>query len=124
MADALWKFKPGQAITRTVGATAVIGGRLVSTSAGTVIPAAAADRNWLGSASRDGATGQQVGVLCGGVQRLTASAAIATDVLVKCSSAGQIVTWVVGTDAYELAVGLALEAAAGAASVISVKMIR
>jgi hypothetical protein len=125
VADYLPKFKPGTAITRNVSA-AVTGGQLVSVSGtGTVAPSAAGDTGWLGVASRDALTvGQQTGVHCGGVQRLTASAAIAAGVLVKTAANGQIATWVVGTDAYQLAVGLSLEAAAGAASVISVKMTR
>lgn len=125
MADYLPKFKPGTAITRVTSA-AVTGGLLVSVSgSNTVATSAAGDRSWLGVASRDAtASGQQIGVHCGGVQRLTASAAIAAGVLVKCAASGQVVTWVVGTDAAELAVGLTLEAAAGAASVIAVKMIR
>lgn len=124
MSDYLPKFKPGEAISRVTSAT-VTGGQLLTVSgSNTVAPSAAGDRGWLGVASRDAASGQSTGVYCDGVQYLTASAAIAAGVLVKCAASGQVATWVVGTDAYELAVGLSLESAAGAASVIAVKMIR
>ncbi len=120
MSDYLPKHKPGEAITLT--ATAVVAGGQVVTIAGA--PAGADSVTWLGVASQDAAIGQRFGVYLGGVQRLTASAAIAAGALVKCAAAGQIVTHVDGTDATGRLVGIALEAAAGAASVIPVVPIR
>lgn len=120
MTDYLPKHKPGQAITRT--ATGAITGGLLVNVAGTV--AGANDTTWLGVAANDAAIGQQFGVYMDGVQYLTASAAISAGARVKCAAAGQIVTLAAGSDAYDTLVGIALEAAAGAASVIAVKLTR
>lgn len=97
------------------------GGQLV-TAAGAV--AAADSATWLGVASRDFVTGQPFGVWTEGVQRLTAAGALAVGALLKCAAAGQVTTWVPGTDGYEKFVGVALEAAAGAGSVFAVRMAR
>jgi len=120
MADYLPKFREGDAITRAATAT-IVGGQLV-TVAGAV--AGADSTTWLGVADRDAVTGQDIGVYSGGVQYLTASAAIAAGDRVKCAAAGKVATLTAGTDAYDRLVGIALEAAAGDNSVLAVKMIR
>lgn len=120
MPDYLPKFKPGEAITRTASA-AVVGGQLV-TVAGTPCGGNAPD--WLGVASQDAAAGALFGVYCDGVQRLVTAAAIPASSPVKTAAAGQIVAFVAGTDSPDLKVGLALEAAAAAGSVINVKLTR
>lgn len=120
MADYRPKFKPGEAITRTATG-AITGGRLV-TVAGVV--AGADSTTWLGVASKDCGTGDTFGVYMDGVQRLTASAAIAAGDRVKCAATGKIATLTAGSDAYDRLVGVALEAAAADGDVIAVKMAR
>lgn len=120
MADYLPKFKPGEAITITATAT-LTGGQLV-TVAGAV--AAADSVTFLGVVSRDAVSGQSVGVYTDAVQRLTAAGAFAAGTPLKCAANGQVTTWVSGTDNYDRYVGLALEASAGAASVVAVRMAR
>lgn len=120
MADYRPKFKPGQAITRAATAT-ITGGQLV-TVAGAV--AVADSTTWLGVASHDATSGQDVGVYCDGVQYLTAGAAIAAGDRVKCGAAGKVAVLVAATDAYDRLVGIALEAAAGDGTVFAVKLAR
>lgn len=120
MGDYLPKHKPGQAFTITAGG-AVVGGNLVNFD-GTV--SGADSVTWAGVAAHDAASGAPLGVYAEGVQYLVASAAISAGARVKCAASGQIVTFVDGTDVHTRQVGIALEAAAGAASVIAVKMIR
>lgn len=120
MGDYRPKFKPGDAITRAATAT-ITGGQLV-TVAGAV--AVADSTTWLGVASKDVTSGQTFGVYAGGVQRLTASAAIAVGDRVKCAAAGKIAVLTAGSDAYDRLVGIALEAAAADGDVIAVRMIR
>lgn len=122
MPDYLPKFKPGEAVTLPTLATAAItGGQLVTVAAA---PAAADSVTWVGVASRDVAVGQLVGVYCDAVQRLTAAGALPTGTPVKCAAAGQVTAWVSGTDNYDRYIGLTLEAATGAGSVIAVRMAR
>ncbi|TFV83152.1 capsid cement protein [Blastococcus sp. CT_GayMR16] len=122
MPDYLPKFKPGEAYTLpTLAAGAIIGGQLVTAAAAV---AAADSITWIGVASKDTAAGQPLGVYSDGVQRLVAAGALAVGALVKCAAAGQITTWVPGTDPYERYVGITLEAAAGASSVVAVRMSR
>lgn len=120
MADYLPKFKPGQAITRTASAT-VTGGRLITVAGA---HAAADSTTWLGVASHDAANGDSVGVYCDGVQKLTASAAIAAGDRVKCAAAGKVATLTAGSDAYDRLVGIALEAASADGDKILVKLVR
>jgi len=120
MAEYLPKFKPGESITlQTPAPAAITGGQLV-TAASAVAGAGATD--WVGVASRDVPAGALPGVYCDGVQRLIASAAIAQGALVKCAANGQVAPLVVGTDGFQTYVGKALEAAAGAGSLIAVKL--
>ncbi len=120
MSDYRPKFKPGQAITRS--ATGTITGGLMVTVAGAV--AGADSSTWLGVASKDCVSGDTFGVYCGGVQRLTASAAISAGAPVKCAASGKVVTYVDGTDAQLRLVGIALEAAAADGDLIAVRMAR
>ncbi|MBF4625541.1 capsid cement protein [Clavibacter sp. VKM Ac-2872] len=118
MADYLPKFKPGEAITYTASA-AVIGGRLVAvttTAPGTrtVGPAGVDSAAVVGVAGFDAAAGDPVTVYAGGVQRLTASGAIATGAPVTAAAAGLATTG--GTNR----VGIALQPAAAANDVIDV----
>lgn len=122
MSDYLPKFKPGEAFTLpAVASAAITGGQLVSVAAA---PCAADSVTWVGVASRDCAVGDRVGVYTDAVQFLTAAGALAAGTPVKCAAAGQVTTWVSGTDNYDRFVGLTLEAAAGAGSVIAVKLTR
>ena len=120
MADYRPKFKPGQAITRTLTGT-VTGGRLVTVAGA---HAAADSTTWLGVVDKDGVSGDVVGVYRGGVQYLVASAAISAGAPVKAAAAGKVVTYVDGTDAQLRLVGIALEAAAADGDVIACVMAR
>lgn len=120
VADYLPKFKPGEAITRVAAAT-ITGGQMV-TCAGLVAGAGAAD--WLGVASHDAVSGGLIGVYTEAVQRLTAAGAIAVGAPIKCAASGNVTTFVTGTDAPPLFVGVALDAATQAGDVIAVKLAR
>jgi hypothetical protein len=123
VADYVQIFKPGEAITQTVGATAVVAGNLVMLSAAnTVIPTTGATAAWLGVASMDGAVGSKVGVVSGGVQELVASAAIAVGAMVVAAAAGKVAT--VGANTFGMNVGVAMTAAAADGDKIRVKMER
>ncbi len=120
MADYRPKFKPGQALSRTMTAT-VTSGRVVTVAGA---HAAADSTTWLGVVDKDAVSGDLVGVYRGGVQYLTASAAISAGAPVKCAAAGKIVTYVDGTDAQLRLVAIALEAAAADGDVIACVMVR
>jgi hypothetical protein len=114
------KYKPGQAIPMVATGTVAAGN--MTTVAGAV--AAADSVTWLGVASQDAASGQDYVAFCDGVQRLTAAGAISAGAIVKCAASGQVTTWTTGTDAFEKAVGLAMEAASGANVQFAVRMFR
>lgn len=119
MADYLPKFKPGTQVPLTVGATAVVGGRLVEVStANAIVPAGADSAKVLGVAAQDAATGERVTVFArpGGVHRLVASGAIAVGARVISAAAGKVATIGSGTNP----IGIALEAAAADNDVIDV----
>lgn len=92
MASYVPLFNPGQAITSQASA-AVTGGQLLAVSgSGTVAPAGANALNWVGVATQDAANGEKVGVVSGGVQRLTASGAVTAGDVVVAAAAGQVST--------------------------------
>lgn len=85
-------FNPGQAITSQASA-AITGGQLLAVSgSGTVAPAGANAVNWVGVATQDASNGDKVGVVSGGVQRLTASGAVTAGDVVVAAAAGQVST--------------------------------
>lgn len=115
--------------TFTVGATAVVGGNCVaisvtagSASNGSVIPTTAATPAFVGIAAHDAAVGAKVSVLSGGIQELVSSAAITFGTSVKAAAAGQIATWVSGTDAADLIVGTALTTVGAGSLPVRVKL--
>lgn len=92
MASYVPLFNPGQAITSQASA-AITGGQLLAVSgSGTVAPAGANALNWVGVATQDAANGEKVGVVAGGVQRLTASGAVTAGDVVVAAAAGQVST--------------------------------
>lgn len=93
MADYVPLFKPGVSVTRRTSA-AVTGGQLLGVSGnGTVAPTGANQASWVGVAGHDAASGEDVTVYSGGVQRLIAEGAItAGDILVANATAGQVST--------------------------------
>lgn len=112
------KFLPGEAVTFTASAD-VIGGRLVAVSGDrAVAPAAADSATVVGVAGFDAKAGELVTVYtrAGGVQRLTASGAIAAGAKVASAAAGKAQT--IGS--LTNAIGIALEAAAATDDVIDV----
>lgn len=120
MTDYSPKYKPGQAIPMV--ATGAVTGGLMTTAAGAT--AAADSVTWLGIASQDAGVGQTYVAYCDGVQRPVAAGAISAGAIVKCAAAGQVTTWTTGTDAFEKAIGIALEAATGAGVQFAVKFFR
>ena len=92
MADYLPKYDSGKPFTRAASA-AIAGGQLVGVSgSGTVAPTTASQASWLGVAAFDVASGDQVTVYTGGVQRLTASGAVTAGDLVVAAASGQVAT--------------------------------
>lgn len=90
---AVHKFKPGESVTFTAGG-AITDGQLVTISAArTVIAATAANgAKAIGSAATDAASGEDVLVLIGGVQRLIAASDVTAGDLVVAADAGKIAT--------------------------------
>lgn len=124
MAEYVPVFEPTTKVTKTVGATAVVGGNLVELStAQTVIPSAGATADWLGIATTDGATGQKVGIVSGSEQELVASAAIAVGDTLIPDTAGRVAPIGAGTN-YAQVVGVALTAAGSAGIAVRVQMAR
>lgn len=111
MADYVAPYKPGADVTFAVTAD-ITAGQLVELSAAkSVAPTSAATAAWIGVATTDAKTGDMVGVTSGGVQEVTASAAIAVgDVLIP-AAAGKVAPIGAGTN-YAQQVGVAVTAAA------------
>ncbi len=110
--------------TATVGATAVVGGQLLTTGAAdnTVIPATTIAQVVVGVAAHDAGIGMRVTVwpLRGVVHELVADAAIALGAVLgpPATTAGRVLTFATPTP--QGFVGIALMAAAGAASKLRV----
>lgn len=123
MAEYLPLHDDGDAITRSASA-AITGGQLVSVSgSGTVAPSGAGDATWLGVAAFDAASGANITVLTGGVQRLVAgTGGITAGQFVHAGATGTVVTHTNGTTDYEI-VGLALSTAT-ATNLVEVKLAR
>lgn len=123
MADYIPLFKPGQAYTSTVATTAVVGGRLVEVNGvGTVGPAGAASVKFCGVAATDAAVGDKVTLHTGGIQRLTASAAITAGDNLACAAAGKVAA--IGAGTFGQLVGVALTSAAADGDLVEVLMSR
>lgn len=106
MAEYTPLFKPGTAVTFTTTA-AVKGGQVVEiTGDRAVAPAGAASKKVAGVAGFDAIAGQSVTVHSGGIQRPTASGAIAAGARVAAAGGGKVAAATTDT------IGLALAAAA------------
>lgn len=92
MADYTPLFKPGQAVTRQASAAITGGQMVVVTGSGTVGPSAGASAAFAGVAAFDAASGDQVTIYAGGVQRPTASGAITAGDIVTTAAAGRVIT--------------------------------
>lgn len=117
MAEYLPLYAPGKAITRAASA-AITGGQLVVVSgSGTVAPASAGTASWVGVASNDCASGDNVTVYAGGVQRvIAATGGVTAGQLVEPAAGGTVASHTNGTnDVY--VVGLALSTAIAGAPV-------
>lgn len=121
MADYTPKHWPGDLPTYAAAA-AVTGGQVVYLSAaGQITPTSAASAAVVGVATRDGVTGDKIAVTRGGVQRLTASAAISVGAFVKSAASGKVVTATIGTDPHTQVLGFALTAASADGDIIDVQ---
>lgn len=82
---------PGDVLTYTVGATAVLGGQMVDLdAAGSVVHSAADSRKCVGVAMHDAAIGAKVSVARVGVWMLKASGAIAIGDQISTAAAGDV----------------------------------
>lgn len=123
MAEYVPLFKPGRAVTRQASA-AITGGQLVRVSgSGTVAPTSAASHDWFGVAGHDAASGQQVTVFLGGVQRLACTAAITAGANVEGAASGQVATHTNGTNDFNI-VGLAMSTTTAAGQLVEVDFVR
>lgn len=108
-------LKPAETMTSTTSAAVTGGQVLVVSGSGTVAPSSAATHAVVGVAAFDAASGAQVTVHKGGVQRVTASGAITAGDRVMAAAGGAVAT-LSGTD-YSQVVGIALTTAANGAAV-------
>jgi predicted RecA/RadA family phage recombinase len=114
MADYAPLFQPGQAITLTASA-AVTGGQLVEiTTDKSIQPAGAASAKVIGVALYDGNVGDLIAVQSAGVQRLTASGAIAAGDSIQAAANGQVAT----VSSTNPVIGIAIAAAASGATAL------
>lgn len=115
MAEYLPIYKPGQAITLKASAN-ITGGRLVAVSgSGTVATAGADSTAWVGVASNDAVTNDNLTIYCGGVQECVAAGAITAGDVVEAAASGAVATGAsVTAGTY---VGIALTTAADGAKV-------
>lgn len=102
--------------TYTVGATPVVGGRLVEHAVGDriCVPAAAGSFRVAGVAMHDAAVGQTVTIACDGVWQITATGAVVAGDRLIAAAAGTVASAGAAPDARTL-VGLAQKDAVGAA---------
>lgn len=118
MGDWTPKFRPGADVTYQVATAAVTGGQVVAlAAAGQCAFTTAASANVLGVAATDGAIGDKIEVMRGGVQRCTAGATVAVLDPLKSAANGRVVPYVVGTDPVTQLIGFALTAGANGAVV-------
>lgn len=92
MPEYLPVYIAGTTLTLKASAPVTAGQLLAATGPGTVGPAGANTVNWVGVASADAATNDNVVVHTGGVQALTASGTVTAGDLVVCAAAGQVST--------------------------------
>lgn len=120
MTDYAPKFLPGHEPTYTA-ASAITGGQLVYLSAaGTCAITTGALGAVLGVVTRDVATGEEVAVSRGGVQRIVSGAAIAVGDALISAATGRVVPIGGGTN-YHQVVGTALTAAGAAGTTVDVQ---
>jgi hypothetical protein len=101
--------------TYTAGG-AINGGQLVVLTAANTVTVAAGTANEpvVGIAAHDAVSADTVTVARGGVQRPVAAGTITLGSYVKAAAAGQVTTFVVGTDNPVAALGIAIEAGTAA----------
>lgn len=124
MADWTPKFRPGADVTYVAGANTTGGQVMFLSAAGVASPTTGASAVVLGTASRDVVTGESISLQRGGVQRLTAAAAITAGSPLKSAASGRVTTMTIGTDPHDQYIGFALTAAAGAGSVLDVQWVK
>ncbi|HEY5200209.1 MAG TPA: capsid cement protein [Acidothermaceae bacterium] len=123
MAEYLPLHSPGQAFTRVASAAITAGNLLSVSGSGTVAPSAAADATVIGVAAFDTASGANVTVFAGGVQRLVAgTGGLTAGQFVHAGATGTVIAHTNGTTDY-LIVGLALTTAT-ATNLVEVLMVR
>lgn len=123
MTEYLPRYAPGKAQTRSASSAITGGNLLIVSGSGTVAPSSGGSLAWCGVAANDAASGDQVTVLSGGVQRLVAgSGGVTAGQTVEPAASGAVVAHTPGTnDLY--VVGLALTTAT-AGNIVEVQMER
>jgi predicted RecA/RadA family phage recombinase len=110
MAEYLPLHQPGKSFTRQASAAILAGQLLVVTGSGTVGPASAATAAFVGVAAFDAASGDNVTVYAGGIQRLVASGTVTAAQTVEAAASGTVATHTNGANDVNI-VGLALTTA-------------
>lgn len=122
MAEYLPRYKPGQAQTRTASAAITGGNLLIVSGSGTVAPSSAATAAWCGVAANDAASGANVTIYAGGVQKLVATGTVTAGQSVEAAAGGTVATHTNGTNDVNV-VGVALTTAT-AGNLVDVLMAR
>lgn len=110
MAEYTPRYMPGAAQTWTASATIAAGNLLIVSGSGTVAPSSAAAATFIGVAGNDAASGAQVTVYTGGIQKLVASGTVTAGNTVEPAAAGAVATHTNGTNDGNI-VGLAVTTA-------------
>lgn len=119
MADYLPLYAPGKARTSITSAAVTAGQLLVVSGSGTVAASSAGSLAWCGVAGEDTASGGNVTVFSGGIQRLVAgSGGITAGSSVEPAAAGAVVNHTPGTnDLYVVGIALTTATAGNTAQI-------
>lgn len=123
MAEYTPRYMPGASQTRTASASITAGNLLIVSGSGTVAPSSGASAAYVGVAGNDAASGAQVTVYSGGVQKIvTGTGGVTAGQTVEASTSGTVVAHTNGTNDGNI-VGLALTTAT-AGNVADIQMER
>jgi hypothetical protein len=98
MAEYTPRYMPGAAQTWVASATITAGQLLVVSGSGTVAPSSAASPAFIGVAGNDAASGANVTVYAGGVQKIVATGTVTAAQSVEAATAGTVATHTLGTN--------------------------
>ena len=98
MAEYTPRYMPGAAQTWTTSASVSAGNLLVISGSGTVAASSTATESFIGVAGVDAASGAQVTVYTGGIQKLIASGSITAGNTVEAAASGAVAAHTNGTN--------------------------